>query len=146
NLKIRDGSLQKGLQGRKGRQSLRARCSVIIVMEALKPDSGGELMDSTADLQTIGVRKKISTIPDVGVAGARSRDRGARRTSSDRDSARPGTCHKRQPWSKGRLWDGINVVSCAREADAERIEYSRRNNMRMVQTQHLHVERETRPE
>ena len=54
HLEITGRSLQEGRQARKIRDSRSARCGVFVVLEFLKPCAEIELMDSTADLQTVG--------------------------------------------------------------------------------------------
>src|SRR5437879_9458203 len=97
-LKVVHDALQERLQSRERRLSLRARCSVVIMVETLEPDARRDLVASTGDLQTIAVSKTISTIPDVGVACARARNCASGHTTSDGDSALPGAAQERNAW------------------------------------------------
>ena len=65
-LKAADGTLQKRGEAGEGGLAELARGGILIVLHALKPDSGGELVDAVGDLQVVGEGEEVAAIPDPG--------------------------------------------------------------------------------
>ncbi len=64
-LETADFALQKRRQAGETRLSQLARCGVVVILEALKPDAGADLMLPLQDLNAIGPGEEIAAGPGI---------------------------------------------------------------------------------
>src|SRR5208282_562940 len=107
-------------------------------------------MNALADLQVVRVGEKVSTVPDArGIVGPRRGDHTSARgrdTAADDDSSRAESLHKRKTCRERDIGRGIVSESSARKTSRKGVHGPRRQNMRLLQAEHLAADSQSRCE